>query len=50
LLSKPTVVTIPKASSRQHLEANLQARAVTLTDDECRRIDEIDRTLELYPE
>jgi len=50
LLSKPNVVTIPKASSRRHLEANLQAQTVTLTNDECRRIDEIDRTFELYPE
>ncbi|MFD1642014.1 aldo/keto reductase [Halohasta litorea] len=50
LLSKPNVVTIPKASSRRHLEANLAARQLTLTDDECRRIDDIDRTLELYPE
>ena len=50
LLSKPNVVTIPKASSRRHLDANLQARQLRLTDDECRRVDEIDRTLELYPE
>jgi len=50
LLSKPNVVTIPKASSRRHLEANLDAQQVTLSDAECRRIDEVDRTLELYPE
>ena len=50
LCSKPNVVTIPKASSRQHLEANLDAQQLTLTDTTCRRIDEIDRTLELYPE
>ncbi|WP_253738689.1 aldo/keto reductase [Halohasta salina] len=50
VLSKPNVVTIPKASSRRHLEANLDAQQVHLTDAECRRIDEIDRTLELYPE
>jgi len=50
LLAKPNVVTIPKASSRRHLEANLAARHLTLTDAECRRIDAIDRTLELYPE
>ncbi|MFO7833618.1 MAG: aldo/keto reductase [Halohasta sp.] len=50
LLAKPNVVTIPKASSRRHLEANLAARQVTLSDAECRRIDEVDRTLELYPE
>ena len=50
LLSKPNVVTIPKASSRRHLDANLQARQLRLTDEECRRIDEIDRTVELYPE
>jgi 2,5-diketo-D-gluconate reductase B len=50
LLSKPNVVTIPKASSARHLKANLQAARLTLTDNECRRIDEVDRTLELYPE
>ena len=50
ILSKPNVVTIPKASSRRHLEANLDARQVTLSDAECRRIDAVDRTLELYPE
>jgi len=50
LLSKPNVVTIPKASSRRHLEANLQAQQLRLTDREHRRIDEIDQTLELYPE
>lgn len=50
LCSKPNVVTIPKASSRRHLEANLHAQQMSLTDDDCRRIDEIDRTLELYPE
>jgi len=50
ILSKPNVVTIPKASSRRHLEANLAAQQVQLSDAECRRIDEIDRTLELYPE
>jgi len=44
------VVTIPKASSHKHLEANLQANQLQLTDEECRRTDEIDRTLELYPE
>ena len=50
LLAKPNVVTIPKSSSRRHLEANLNAQQLRLTDAECRRIDEIDRTLELYPE
>ena len=50
LLSKPNVVTIPKASSRRHLEANLRARHLRLTDEDCRRIDAIDRTIELYPE
>jgi 2,5-diketo-D-gluconate reductase B len=50
LLSKPNVVTIPKASSRRHLETNLDAQQVQLTDAECRRIDEVDRTLEQYPE
>lgn len=50
LLSKPNVVTIPKASSREHLEANLATRRLSLNADECRRIDAVDRTLELYPE
>ncbi|MFW6321687.1 MAG: aldo/keto reductase, partial [Halohasta sp.] len=49
VLSKPNVVAIPKASSRRHLEANIEARKLTLSEAECRRIDAIDRTLELYP-
>ncbi len=48
--SKDNVVTIPKASSRTHLEANLAARSLSLTDDDCRRIDSIEQTHELYPE
>lgn len=50
LTAKPNVVTIPKASSRPHLVANLAAADLSLSADECRRIDEIDRTVELYPE
>lgn len=50
LLSKQQVVTIPKASSREHLEANLAAAELSLTEAECRQIDEIEQTVELYPE
>ena len=50
LTAKPHVVTIPKASRRRHQEANLAAADLTLSTDECRRIDGIDRTVELYPE
>lgn len=38
LLQQDSVVTIPKATSREHLEANLGARDVHLTDDEVARL------------
>ncbi len=44
------VVTIPKASSRAHLEANLAAAELVLTDDEVARIEAIEREAELFPE
>ena len=50
LLSYDNVVTIPKASSRAHLEANWEARDVELDDEDVSRIENIDREFELYPE
>ncbi|WP_306056449.1 aldo/keto reductase [Natronococcus wangiae] len=50
LAAKEGVVTIPKASSREHLEANLEARDLELEPAEIDRIDGIDRTEELFPE
>ncbi|MBV0901589.1 aldo/keto reductase [Haloarcula salina] len=44
------VVTIPKASSRAHLEANLAAAELELADAEIERIEGIDREEELFPE
>ena len=43
LLSKDNVAVIPKASGREHMRANLAARALELTDEEIARIDDIDR-------
>ena len=48
--SHDNVVTIPKASSVDHLRANLDARSLTLSDAEMDRIDDIDREQELFPE
>ncbi|WP_367176568.1 aldo/keto reductase [Haloarcula rubripromontorii] len=48
--SYETVVTIPKASSRPHLEANLAAADLELTDAEIARIEAIEREEELFPE
>jgi 2,5-diketo-D-gluconate reductase B len=44
------VVTIPKASSRRHLEANLAAAALSLDPEDVAAIESIDREEELYPE
>jgi 2,5-diketo-D-gluconate reductase B len=44
LLSKDNVAAIPKASSREHMEANLAARDLELDDEDRQRIDDIDRT------
>jgi len=43
LLSKDNVAVIPKASSREHMAANLAARDLELDDDDIERIDAIDR-------
>ena len=48
--SYDNVVTIPKASSRPHLEANLAAADLQLTDAEIARIEAIEREEELFPE
>ena len=44
------VVTIPKASSRGHLQANLDAAALTLDAEDIDRIEGIEREVELFPE
>ncbi|MFC7138391.1 aldo/keto reductase [Halosimplex aquaticum] len=49
-LSHDNVVTIPKASSPAHLEANYAARRLTLDPEDIERIDAIDRERELFPE
>lgn len=38
LLQQPNVVTVPKATTREHLEANLAVFDFELTDDEMKRI------------
>ncbi|MCU4719565.1 aldo/keto reductase [Halapricum hydrolyticum] len=50
VLSHENVVTIPKASSREHLEANLAARELQLDPEDIERIDGIEREVELFPE
>jgi 2,5-diketo-D-gluconate reductase B len=50
LAAKEGVVSIPKASSREHLEANLEALELELASDELERIDAVERTEELFPE
>ena len=50
LATKEGVVSIPKASSRDHLQANLEARSLELEPADIDRIDGIDRTEELFPE
>lgn len=47
LLSKPQVTAIPKTTSEKHLESNLAALAIELTDDEIARIDELDENRRL---
>lgn len=44
------VVAIAKASSVPHLRANLVAPSIRLTDDQRRRLDALERDLELFPE
>lgn len=48
--SKEGVVAIPKANTRSHLEANLAAVDLALSDADVERIDGIERTEELFPE
>ncbi|WP_293026984.1 aldo/keto reductase [Natronococcus sp.] len=50
LAAKEGVVPIPKASSREHLEANREALELELASDELERIDAVERTEELFPE
>ncbi|MDS0257836.1 aldo/keto reductase [Haloarcula sp. S1CR25-12] len=48
--SYENVVTIPKASSRAHLDANRAAAGLELGDDDIARIEAIEREEELFPE
>ena len=50
VISYDNVVTIPKASSRSHLEANLAAADLELTEAEITRIEAIEHEEELFPE
>ena len=50
VLSYDNVVTIPKASSRGHLDANLDAAALDLDPEDVETIAGIDREVELFPE
>jgi 2,5-diketo-D-gluconate reductase B len=47
LLSKPQVTAIPKTTSEEHLESNLAALTIELTDDEIARIDQLDENRRL---
>ncbi|TKX70622.1 aldo/keto reductase [Halorubrum sp. SP9] len=47
--AKEPVVTIPKASTEDHLRANLAAADLELTDAEVAAIDAVDREEELFP-
>ncbi len=48
--SYDNVVTIPKASSREHLEANIEATRLELAPEDIDAIEAIDREEELFPE
>jgi len=48
--AKEPVVAIPKASSEEHLRANLAAADLDLTADETAAIDAVEREEELFPE
>ena len=48
--AKEPVVTIPKASSRKHLRANLAAADLTLDSVDIAAIDAVERETELFPE
>jgi len=48
--AKEPVVAIPKASSEEHLRANLAAAEIDLTPEETAAIDAVEREEELFPE
>ena len=48
--AKEPVVTIPKASTEEHLRANLAAADLELTESEVAAIDAVEREEELFPE
>ena len=48
--AKDPVVAIPKASSEEHLRANLAAADLELTESEVAAIDAVEREEELFPE
>jgi len=48
--AKDPVVAIPKASSEEHLRANLAAADLELTESEVAAIDAVEREAELFPE
>lgn len=50
LVGSDGVVTVPKATSRTHFEANLAAADLELTVDDRKRIESVDREEELFPE
>lgn len=50
LAAKDGVVPIPKASSREHLAANLEALALELAAADHERLDGIERTEAIFPE
>jgi len=50
LVGTDGVVTIPKASSKAHLEANLAAAALDLDETDRRRIESVEEERELFPE
>jgi 2,5-diketo-D-gluconate reductase B len=50
VLSREEVVAVPKASSEDHLRANLDARNLSLCEEEVARIDAIELEMELFPE
>lgn len=50
VLSHDPVVTIPKATSREHLAANRAARHLQLDPEDIERINGIEREVELFPE
>jgi 2,5-diketo-D-gluconate reductase B len=49
-IDAPNAVAIPKASSREHLAANLEAADLALDAEDVARIDALERREELFPE